>query len=175
MISVQDSIISYSTSEEPDALIDKLSVTGKHLVHKRVSLDGTQRPRLKNMLLMRQEAEFNRTPGIFLTRARAPQGAIARYSRASRRAMIHWFLRGQDEYRLSTHNWFEQNARSEYMQLLAAAGLDVLSEAESFWTDGSSAEEEQYASSGRYWVGEGNEFFESRNLDERRMATARRN
>jgi hypothetical protein len=152
-----------------------LASSGMHLVHRRVPLDGrSQRARLINLRFLLEEHAVGRVPGIFLTRMHLSQGAQVRYHESTRRAIYHWFLRGEAMYGLDGQHKHQPLAAGRFMDALALSGWDVMAEAERSWDDDRPKRHELEPSADTYWTNEVNEHLESRTSQKKTRAITMR-
>jgi hypothetical protein len=148
--------------------VESVSSHTKPVCYKRVPLDGSsQRARLINLHCFFDEHAVGRIPGEFYSRLHLPNSVLTRTNDSSRRALFHWFLRGECMYEVASQDRYQGTAPIRYLDALAQCGFDVIGEAERCWDDDQPKRHSLDGAEDGYWTSEVNEIFEPRTTKKR--------
>lgn len=127
-------------------------------------LDGRDWTRLVNMRIQmnRQIATRESIRHDFWTMLHSDESPLRRYRESNRRAIIHWFLRGEDNYEGSWKTMYKPTYSFSAPETFSRMGniKEALEEFERVWQ----APVEKYSTAKKdaYWDSDLNEFWESR-------------
>ena len=149
----------------------KLLTIEKLVEDEPLTLDGRDKTRLVNMAIQRQHRseKSQSSHDNLLHQLRSFDLPMLRHRESNRRAILHWFLRGEDRYDVSWKLQYKPvHVAGEVLSQLDN-GEQLLDEAEKAWENPIEKDEKVEAGQ-QYWASDSSDFWEARaNLNVRRF------